>query len=289
MKCIRLHHSKRWLLPVELAVTVIILQESCPSLHCDAPHVHSDLPTPPTFPPLTVKAERTPRSERKRRDSFGMYDGYESCSEESTSSSSSEDSDDEVVPSIPASLPIIKNNGQVYTYPDGKAGMGERLNGNLQLPLSLPFSFLFFSVNVSERSSPSVRLTLSRCCLSFPPQRRARCVEWWACAMLFTPKRSASAACRVRGAIPPIPKRPASWRDYRWGLPLLPLWCISLTMTSWLILTRFSGAFSGQTTNEKSKSFAETASNGKAGCLRPVPSKSTEPVQIKSWYAFTLQ
>lgn len=75
-----------------------------------------------------------------------MYDGYESCSEESTSSSSSEDSDDEVVPSIPASLPIIKNNGQVYTYPDGKAGMGERLNGNLQLPLSLPFSFFFVAI-----------------------------------------------------------------------------------------------------------------------------------------------
>ncbi|KAM9410848.1 MBT domain-containing protein 1-like isoform 1-T1 [Salvelinus alpinus] len=67
-------------------------------------------------------AERTPRSERKRQDSFGMFDGYDSCSEESTSSSSSEDSEDEV-PSIPASLPIIKNNGQVYTYPDGKAGM----------------------------------------------------------------------------------------------------------------------------------------------------------------------
>ncbi|KAK0155697.1 MBT domain-containing protein 1 [Merluccius polli] len=69
---------------------------------------------------LCVKAERTPRSERKRRDSFGMFDGYDSCSEESTSSSSSDDSEDEVVP---ASLPIIKNNGQVYTYPDGKAGM----------------------------------------------------------------------------------------------------------------------------------------------------------------------
>ncbi|CAB1338147.1 unnamed protein product, partial [Coregonus sp. 'balchen'] len=67
-------------------------------------------------------AERTPRSERKRQDSFGMFDGYDSCSEESTSSSSSEDSEDEV-PSLPASLPIIKNNGQVYTYPDGKAGM----------------------------------------------------------------------------------------------------------------------------------------------------------------------
>ncbi|XP_062312055.1 MBT domain-containing protein 1 [Osmerus eperlanus] len=67
-------------------------------------------------------AQRTPRSERKRRDSFGMFDGYDSCSEESTSSSSSDDSEDEVPP-IPPSLPIIKNNGQVYTYPDGKAGM----------------------------------------------------------------------------------------------------------------------------------------------------------------------
>lgn len=74
---------------------------------------------------MIAQAERTPRSERKRRDSFGMFDGYDSCSEESTSSSSSEDSEDEVVPSIPASLPIIKNNGQVYTYPDGKAGMGQ--------------------------------------------------------------------------------------------------------------------------------------------------------------------
>ncbi|XP_061085777.1 MBT domain-containing protein 1 isoform X3 [Conger conger] len=51
-----------------------------------------------------------------------MFDGYDSCSEDSSSSSSSEDSEEEV-PSIPASLPIIKNNGQVYTYPDGKAGM----------------------------------------------------------------------------------------------------------------------------------------------------------------------
>lgn len=57
-----------------------------------------------------------------------MFDGYDSCSEESTSSSSSEDSEDDVVPSIPASLPIIKNNGQVYTYPDGKAGMGQYQN-----------------------------------------------------------------------------------------------------------------------------------------------------------------
>lgn len=51
-----------------------------------------------------------------------MFDGYES-SEESSSSSSTEDSEDEER-SLPAGLPIIKNNGQVYTYPDGKAGMG---------------------------------------------------------------------------------------------------------------------------------------------------------------------
>ncbi|RXM36806.1 MBT domain-containing protein 1 [Acipenser ruthenus] len=66
--------------------------------------------------------EHTPRSERKRRDSFGMFDGYDSCSEDTSSSSSSEESEEEVA-SMPASLPIIKNNGQVYTYPDGKAGM----------------------------------------------------------------------------------------------------------------------------------------------------------------------
>ncbi|XP_063077948.1 MBT domain-containing protein 1 isoform X2 [Engraulis encrasicolus] len=67
-------------------------------------------------------AEHGARSERKRRDSFGMFDGYDSCSEDSSSSSSSEESDEEV-PALPANLPIIKTNGQVYTYPDGKAGM----------------------------------------------------------------------------------------------------------------------------------------------------------------------
>ncbi|XP_048101597.1 MBT domain-containing protein 1 isoform X5 [Alosa alosa] len=67
-------------------------------------------------------AEHGARSERKRRDSFGMFDGYDSCSEDSSSSSSSEESDEEVPP-LPANLPIIKTNGQVYTYPDGKAGM----------------------------------------------------------------------------------------------------------------------------------------------------------------------
>ncbi|XP_019799932.1 MBT domain-containing protein 1 isoform X1 [Neophocaena asiaeorientalis asiaeorientalis] len=66
--------------------------------------------------------EHSSRSERKRRDSFGMFDGYDSCSEDTSSSSSSEESEEEVAP-LPSNLPIIKNNGQVYTYPDGKSGM----------------------------------------------------------------------------------------------------------------------------------------------------------------------
>ncbi|XP_063312252.1 MBT domain-containing protein 1 [Pelobates fuscus] len=60
--------------------------------------------------------------ERKRRDSFGMFDGYDSCSDDTSSSSSSDESEEEVAP-LQSSLPIIKNNGQVYTYPDGKSGM----------------------------------------------------------------------------------------------------------------------------------------------------------------------
>ncbi|XP_030088770.1 MBT domain-containing protein 1 isoform X10 [Serinus canaria] len=51
-----------------------------------------------------------------------MFDGYDSCSEDTSSSSSSDESEEEVAP-LASSLPIIKNNGQVYTYPDGKSGM----------------------------------------------------------------------------------------------------------------------------------------------------------------------
>ncbi|XP_035769998.1 MBT domain-containing protein 1-like [Neolamprologus brichardi] len=77
------------------------------------------------------------RQSRKRRDSFGMLDGLDedrsSCSTESSGgsgASSPEDSEDEELggggvtqlnPS--SSLTLIKTNGQVYTYPDGKAGM----------------------------------------------------------------------------------------------------------------------------------------------------------------------
>lgn len=56
-----------------------------------------------------------------------MFDGYDSCSEDTSSSSSSDESEEEVAP-LPSSLPIIKNNGQVYTYPDGKSGMGKHKN-----------------------------------------------------------------------------------------------------------------------------------------------------------------
>ncbi|XP_010719898.2 MBT domain-containing protein 1 isoform X5 [Meleagris gallopavo] len=71
---------------------------------------------------IPVKTDHLSQTERKRRDSFGMFDGYDSCSEDTSSSSSSDESEEEVSP-LPSSLPIIKNNGQVYTYPDGKSGM----------------------------------------------------------------------------------------------------------------------------------------------------------------------
>lgn len=92
------------------------------------------------------------RLSRKRRDSFGMLDGLEedrsSCSTESSGgsgASSPEDSDEEELggggggvmqltpSSSSSSLTLIKTNGQVYTYPDGKAGMGQSrlsLSGN---------------------------------------------------------------------------------------------------------------------------------------------------------------
>lgn len=76
---------------------------------------------------------------RKRRDSFGMLDGLEdrsSCSSESSGgsgASSPEDSEDDELGeggggaplTSSSSLMLIKTNGQVYTYPDGKAGMGQ--------------------------------------------------------------------------------------------------------------------------------------------------------------------
>uniref|UniRef100_A0AAY4C675 FCS-type domain-containing protein n=1 Tax=Denticeps clupeoides TaxID=299321 RepID=A0AAY4C675_9TELE len=71
---------------------------------------------------VVLKTNASVCASPKRRDSFGMFDGYDSYSEDSSSSSSSEESDEEVS-SLPSTLPIIKTNGQVYTYPDGKTGM----------------------------------------------------------------------------------------------------------------------------------------------------------------------
>uniref|UniRef100_A0A8C2WB98 FCS-type domain-containing protein n=1 Tax=Cyclopterus lumpus TaxID=8103 RepID=A0A8C2WB98_CYCLU len=71
------------------------------------------------------------RLSRKRRDSFGLLDGPEedrsSCSTESSGgggASSPEDSEEEEEEEeLGSSLTLIKTNGQVYTYPDGKSGM----------------------------------------------------------------------------------------------------------------------------------------------------------------------
>ncbi|KAK9534464.1 hypothetical protein VZT92_006907 [Zoarces viviparus] len=76
------------------------------------------------------------RPSRKRCDSFGMLDfGLEedrsSCSTESSggsAASSIEDSEEEELgggggTQLTSSLTLIKTNGQVYTYPDGKTGM----------------------------------------------------------------------------------------------------------------------------------------------------------------------
>lgn len=67
----------------------------------------------------------------------GLDEDRSSCSTESSGgsgASSPEDSEDEDLggggvaqlnPSSSSSLTLIKTNGQVYTYPDGKAGMGQ--------------------------------------------------------------------------------------------------------------------------------------------------------------------
>lgn len=108
------------------------------------------------FPPVGMKVTslrpQVERPSRKRRDSFGMLDGLEedrsSCSTESSGgsgASSPEDSDEDelgggggvtqLTPS--SSLTLIKTNGQVYTYPDGKAGMGQSQPESLGLSFRL--------------------------------------------------------------------------------------------------------------------------------------------------------
>lgn len=84
-----------------------------------------------------------------------MFDGYDSCSEDTSSSSSSEESEEEIAP-LPSNLPIIKNNGQVYTYPDGKSGMGEYNSGfrwtaftsYTILYLKIRFDFIFSVISL---------------------------------------------------------------------------------------------------------------------------------------------
>uniref|UniRef100_A0A672YBZ2 FCS-type domain-containing protein n=1 Tax=Sphaeramia orbicularis TaxID=375764 RepID=A0A672YBZ2_9TELE len=62
------------------------------------------------------------RPSRKRRDSFGMLDGGD---EDRSSCSTDEEEEPQLAPptSVSPGLTVIKTNGQVYTYPDGKAGM----------------------------------------------------------------------------------------------------------------------------------------------------------------------
>uniref|UniRef100_A0A3Q4HUH1 MBT domain-containing protein 1-like n=1 Tax=Neolamprologus brichardi TaxID=32507 RepID=A0A3Q4HUH1_NEOBR len=138
------------------------------------------------------------RQSRKRRDSFGMLDGLDedrsSCSTESSGgsgASSPEDSEDEELggggvtqlnPS--SSLTLIKTNGQVYTYPDGKAGMGQ------------------FTSRIRTWLSESVDLRpqlLSLC----SPQRPVRCAAWSASETPSTAKPNVSAASRGK---PPTKK-----------------------------------------------------------------------------------
>lgn len=68
----------------------------------------------------------------------GVEEDHSSCISESSGgsgASSPEDSEDEElgggVPQLnpSSSLTLIKTNGQVYTYPDGKAGMGQCISG----------------------------------------------------------------------------------------------------------------------------------------------------------------
>lgn len=138
----------------------------------------------------------------------GLDEDRSSCSTESSGgsgASSPEDSEDEELgggggvtqlnPSS-SSLTLIKTNGQVYTYPDGKAGMGQ------------------FTSRIRTWFSESVNLRpqlLSLC----SPQRPVRCAAWSASEMPSTAKPNVSAASRALGATHPTPRRPASSPDCR--------------------------------------------------------------------------
>ncbi|KAM4674176.1 MBT domain-containing protein 1 isoform 3-T3 [Amazona ochrocephala] len=124
--------------------------------------------------------EHTSRAERKRRDSFGMFDGYDSCSEDTSSSSSSDESEEEVAP-LPSSLPIIKNNGQVYTYPDGKSGMATcemcGMVGVRDAFYSKTKRFCSVSCSRSYSSNSKKASILARLQVGKPPTKKAKVLQ----------------------------------------------------------------------------------------------------------------
>ncbi|OBS82917.1 hypothetical protein A6R68_23091, partial [Neotoma lepida] len=97
-----------------------------------------------------------------------MFDGYDSCSEDTSSSSSSEESEEEVAP-LPSNLPIIKNNGQVYTYPDGKSGMDRQFPKILSSGL-YPNGWQFVTLNLAM-----IIMSLTFC--GKPPTKKAKVLQ----------------------------------------------------------------------------------------------------------------
>ncbi|XP_036250599.1 MBT domain-containing protein 1 isoform X3 [Molothrus ater] len=124
--------------------------------------------------------EHSSRVERKHRDSFGMFDGYDSCSEDTSSSSSSDESEEEVAP-LPSSLPIIKNNGQVYTYPDGKSGMATcemcGMVGVRDAFYSKTKRFCSVSCSRSYSSNSKKASILARLQVGKPPTKKAKVLQ----------------------------------------------------------------------------------------------------------------
>ncbi|XP_058708470.1 MBT domain-containing protein 1 isoform X3 [Poecile atricapillus] len=124
--------------------------------------------------------EHSSQVERKRRDSFGMFDGYDSCSEDTSSSSSSDESEEEVAP-LPSSLPIIKNNGQVYTYPDGKSGMATcemcGMVGVRDAFYSKTKRFCSVSCSRSYSSNSKKASILARLQVGKPPTKKAKVLQ----------------------------------------------------------------------------------------------------------------
>ncbi|XP_063817319.1 MBT domain-containing protein 1 isoform X3 [Pseudophryne corroboree] len=125
-------------------------------------------------------ADHSSRSVRKRRDSFGMFDGYDTCSEDSSSSSSSDESEEEVAP-LQSSLPIIKNNGQVYTYPDGKSGMATcemcGMVGVRDAFYSKTKRFCSVSCSRSYSSNSKKASIMARLQVGRPPSKKAKVLQ----------------------------------------------------------------------------------------------------------------